>query len=544
MILKTLALFVLAPFIVLLSLQFVSAQTELALLPGDPGFSGNVEIVDLDTSRDFTCGLTASGDIRCWGNNRFAPILARGFVDVTVGRTFTCGLKADGTVQCLGFDWLNAGQTTPPVSRTRRTNSFFRDRLVGGAPVRHRQGKRTSNLLGTATFTDNLPGTSSGNFRLNYDFSQDEFSYISVGKWNTCGVLAGGADAGQIRCWGYNAFMESNVPAQYASSNFAAVETGDKFTCGLIGEGQDAGKVVCWGFDGHQAVSGVPQEERFTDISANSHHACGVTTDGRALCWGGADNPPEPKRDYGQTSAPNQYRNATFNKIIAAQYHTCATLDGRNDQTAGEVVCWGAEFEHDPLRPELVAGGRTTPFNYRYPSPNIDPKVATGWYYNCVLTEDRDVVCWGGGVTKRTYTQGPFIDLSVGWDHTCAVRAGGHVMCWGRNNNLQSSGWSRATLSPQLQADSSLVENLTTDYTFKAVSLSYYHSCGILDGRTPGQMVGRALCWGHNADGQAAPPPSTFNEISAGLYHGCGLLDGQNGRLENRIECWGCDQRR
>ena len=291
--------------------------------------------------------------------------------------------------------------------------------------------------------------------------------------------------------------------------------------------------------DRHQAVSGVPQEERFTDISANSHHACGVTTDGRALCWGGADNPPEPKRDYGQTSVPNQYRNATFNKIIAALYHTCATLDGRNDQTAGEVVCWGAEFEHDPLRPGLVDGGRTTPFNYRYPSPNIDPKVATGWYYNCVLTEDRDIVCWGGGVSKRTYTQGPFINLSVGSHHTCAVRAGGHVMCWGRDNFFQSSGWSRGTLSPRLQANSSLVENLTTDYTFKAVSLSNYHSCGILDGRTPGQMVGRALCWGHNADGQAAPPPSTFNEISVGLYHGCGLLDGQNGRLENRIECWG-----
>ena len=186
MILKTLALFVLAPFIVLLSLQFVSAETELALLPGDPGFSGNVEIVDLDTSQDSTCGLTASGDIRCWGNNRFAPILARGFVDVAVGRAFTCGLKADGTVQCLGSDWLGGGQTTPPVSEL-------------GAPILfseidswewHLCGIGKENGRVTCWGLDRYgqsSGTSSGNFRLNYDFSQDEFSYISMGKWNTCG---------------------------------------------------------------------------------------------------------------------------------------------------------------------------------------------------------------------------------------------------------------------------------------------------------------------------------------------------------------------
>ena len=426
-----------------MSLHSVSAQTELALLPGDPGFSGNVEIVDLDAATDFTCGLTAIGDIRCWGENRFAPILAGGFVDVATGRTFTCGLKTDGTVQCFGFDWLRGGQTTPPVSDLNEPILFseidaYEGHLCGIGKV---DGRVVCWGRGQEGQTS---GTLSGLLNNGYDYSQDEFSYIRAGKAHTCGVLKSGSDAGSIRCWGANEFDESSVPADYGNSVFAAVETGDLFTCGLMAEGQDAGKVVCWGYDRHQAASGVPQDERFVDISANGHHACGVTTDGRALCWGGVDNPPEPKVDYGQSSVPAKHRNATFTKIIAAAHHTCGILDGRNDQTAGEVVCWGAEFDYDPSSPHLVDGGRTTPFSYRYPEPSVDPKVATGWYYNCALTEDRDIVCWGGGATKRTFTQGPFIDLTVGWDHTCGVRETGHVMCWGRNNNFQSRGWTDA----------------------------------------------------------------------------------------------------
>ncbi len=518
----------------------VSAQGELLHLPGDPDFSGDVEVVDLDASADATCALTSGGDMTCWGQNRFAPILARGFVDVAVGSTFTCGLKSDGTVQCFGSDRFGGGQTTPPTDDEGEPVLFseidsYADHLCG---IGLDDGR-------VVCWGDDFDGQTSGtiddDLHRGYDYSGDEFSYIRAGRAHSCGVLKGGSEAGSIRCWGFNEFDESTVPSAYASAAFKAVEAGRSFTCGLLaGEGEEAGKAVCWGNDLYSAVSEVPESERFDDISANGDHVCGVTADGHARCWGGKDNPSEPlKVDYGQASVPAEHLDATFSKVIAASYHTCGVLDGRNDQTAGEVVCWGAEFDYDFASPQLVDGGRADAFNHRYPALSADPKVGTGWYYNCGLTEARDIVCWGGGSTKRTFTGGPFIDLSVGWDHTCGVRETGHVMCWGRNNNLQSRGWSDATLSPGLQADSAFVENLTTDYTFKAVSASRYHTCGILDGRTEGQTSGAALCWGHNADGQAAPPSSTFRSISSGVYHGCGLLDGQNGQTENRVECWG-----
>ena len=112
-------------------------------------------------------------------------------------------------------------------------------------------------------------------------------------------------------------------------------------------------------------------------------------------------------------------------------------------------------------------------------------------------------------------------------------------MCWGYNSHLQSSGWGH-NLSVELQTNSALVENLTTDYTFKSVTAAYLHTCGILDDKTAGQTDGEVLCWGHNSNGQATPPAlATFSRVSAGLYHGCGLLDAQNGQNEGEAICWG-----
>ncbi len=516
----------------------VSAQGELFLMPGDVGFSVDMEIVDLDTSADSTCGLTSGGDITCWGQNISAPILARGFVDVATGRTFTCGLKSDGTVQCFGFDRFSGGQTTPPVSDEGEAILFseidsYASHLCGIGLNDGRVVCWGYDSHGQSS------GTSASRSSESYDYSGDEFSYIRAGKTHSCGVLKGGSEAGNIRCWGDNFYNQSTVPATYASTAFTAVEAGSEFTCGLLAEGEEAGKAVCWGDDQYRAVSDVPDAERFVDISANDRHVCGVTAVGHVRCWGAVDKPHDLKVDYGQTSVPVDYRDATFSKVISAEYHSCGILDGRNDQAVGEVVCWGAEFEYDPTAVHLVDGGRADSSHYRYPALGADPKVDTGRYYNCGLTVARDIVCWGGGSTKRTFTKGPFIDLSVGWDHTCGVREGGGVMCWGRNNNLQSRGWSGPTLSSRLQANSALVENLTTDYTFKSVSASLYHTCGILDGLTAGQTSGAVMCWGHNGEGQSTPPSSTFKEISTGLYHGCGLRDGQNGQLENGIECWG-----
>ena len=298
---------------------------------------------------------------------------------------------------------------------------------------------------------------------------------------------------------------------------------------------------MCWGSTTFSETIGeTPSIGTFSKIEAGNHHVCGIRTDGTVLCWGGGVNDASGHLDYGQTDLPQEYRRTTFADVAGGRYHSCGVLDDRNDQTEGEVVCWGARFEYDPIQPIPVEGGRTTIADFDYPPPSLDPQVETGLYHNCALTDQMDITCWGGSDVLRTLVPGPYKSLAVGWEHTCGVRDDGHVMCWGSNTFFESSGRGLANLSPQLQDNTVRIENLTTDYTFKSVTADKRHTCGILDGQTAGQTSGSVLCWGWDANDQSSPPPdTTFADISVGMYHGCGLLDGQNGQLEGSLSCWG-----
>ena len=396
------------------------------------------------------------------------------------GTRFSCGIKLDGTVECWGRDWL-AVQLTPPTETDGSAIRFASIDSMQTHICGIRSDNQRVNCWGYNNFgqsSGQLP-TGSSQFFLNnsvpYNYSAETFSHIRVGVSHTCGILA---DAGQVKCWGSNEHDESTIPQEHSSTVFKTLDAGDDFTCALIGPGAQEGKPICWGYDFHRPVSETPDSERFIEVSAGTAHACGITTDGTALCWGDASSPND---DYGQIDVPTKYQSATFNRIIAAQYHTCGILDGQNGQAEGEVVCWGAEFTADPLKPGQVDGGLTTPPDFFYPPVTSLPEVDTGIYFNCALTQGNDLICWGGSSLKRSFTKGPFKTLAVGEQHTCGVKESGHVICWGFNNNLQAKG---STGNPSDVPESKKVQNLATDYTFKSVSAAYFHTCGILDGRT------------------------------------------------------------
>ena len=120
------------------------------------------------------------------------------------------------------------------------------------------------------------------------------------------------------------------------------------------------------------------------------------------------------------------------------------------------------------------------------------------------------------------------------------------------------------------------MRDLDTEFEFKVLSASYYHTCGILEGdnpiplepvppsgvvfspdenRTPSEIFsdygdgdvleqlsdGQVLCWGNKQNNQTIPPSHTFSSVSAGMYHTCGLLDGQNSQTAGRAVCWGAE---
>ena len=564
---------IIASLAMLVVMSVVSAQSPpFGVYPGDPVSAADEVFVSLDTSQDATCGVTAANNIRCWGNNIYAPVWAGGFTDVAVGRRHSCGLKLDGTVQCWGVDSFGSNMLTPPTDN--------------GSPIRFKSiDSNTSYTCGIRADNDGLVcwgsdaegqvsgtrGDSTGLYtpprplHRAYDYSNDAFAKISTSSLHTCGILIPdpGDTSTNVRCWGANSGARgiAVVPEIHLSTIFKDIDAGSNFNCGLIDGGDDDGKAVCWGTNSYGIIGtaigtgsleqfiGELSVDRFTKISPGWYHVCGIKTDGMMSCWG-ATKASGVSVAYGQADVPAEHQSSTFSEVVATRYHTCAILDGQNGQVEGDVVCWGAEIPYDPLRPNIVPDGRVFDPDHPYPPPHRFPQIASGINFNCGLSASRDLVCWGGSTYSPGIVEGPFKTLDMGEAHVCAVRESGHVNCWGFNNNLQGSAWTpnfdaieAGTLNPTpLYIDTQAVKDLTTRYTFKSVSASYFHTCGILDGRTVGQTDGAVLCWGHKTNGQATPPEDmTFSFISAGWYHACGLLDGQNGQIAGTPVCWGAE---
>lgn len=217
----------------------------------------------------FTCGLTTSGAVLCWGANDASqlgndatsdsceglacsrtPVLAAAgakFADVSAARASTCALDQDGTVWCWGLDVM------------------------------------------THRFSDQPA-------RLNSDV---KFVRLAAGGLHTCALTSDHS----AWCWGIDALgagagtLESDHPVQVTGAQkFTLLASGRFTTCGM----DQAGIVWCWGantdgaagnepvgaeirFDDPVQVSG---SLRFTAIAGGSTTYCGVTTTGSTACWG------------------------------------------------------------------------------------------------------------------------------------------------------------------------------------------------------------------------------------------------------------------
>ena len=385
------------------------------------------------------------------------------------------------------------------------------------------------------------------------------FTSVSAGDRHTCGVTT----SGKAYCWGTASNGElgigspppgrSEIPLAVTGGHlFDSVSAGGNHTCGITTDG----KAYCWGRGGKGQLGSmgadltqdyreyeplpVAGNHTFESVSAGEEHTCGITTDGEAYCWGSASHGRLVNGSATDVrSTPTLVLGEhTFESVSADETHTCAVT------TQGAAYCWGSgesgKLGNGPdldnqSTPSLVLG------------EHAFASVSTGATKSCGVTLEGEVYCWGATIAYL-YTDDPslifglpalirppptFASVSAGAVHTCAVATQGPAYCWGSGSN--------GRLGNGLDSgDQTFPKPVLGGFNFSSISAGTHYTCGIT-------TQGPTYCWGYDFHGQLGNGPDTddrttpvlvlgghaFESISAGQAHTCAVT------TEGDAYCWG-----
>jgi alpha-tubulin suppressor-like RCC1 family protein len=378
------------------------------------------------------------------------------------------------------------------------------------------------------------------------------FRDVSAGLSLTCGVTTHAA--GDVAyCWGDNTF-------------------------GQLGTSSSVGPEDCSNTPCSTHPARVARGLAFRIVSAGSSHACGVTTDNVAYCWGlndegqlGTGTNTGPEKCLGEVPCSPRpvrvLRGLAFRQLSAGGRQTCGvTLDNL-------AYCWGSnafgqlgvatetgpescgEFAPCSTRPVRVAG------NLRF------RRISVGHVHTCGVTTNNLAYCWGindqGELGSGTNT-GPracifevpcsprpvrvvgglsFSRVNAGSSsHTCGLTTTGVTYCWGENTGGQLG------IGTSTQKSKTSPVRVVGRLAFNRINAGGFHTCGVT-------TEDIAYCWGENLDGQLGDGTDTgpedclttvcsprpvpvvgglaFEGVQAGHFHSCGVT------TANVAYCWG-----
>lgn len=213
------------------------------------------------------------------------------------------------------------------------------------------------------------------------------FLSVGVGSDHACAVGV----SGSLRCWGepstvLDALIDESEPGGTDRWEQVSVDTNQ--TCAL----SDEGEIKCWA-DGIEYE--VTTETKYVSVDAGTYHACGLSEDGYADCFGSCS-------DNGECEEPN----IVFDQVVAGQGYSCGIA-----RSNSRITCWG---------------NRGSGIGSVFQASLIDAYQDV----SCAITVGGYFVCWGdAGEYEEFEGDDAFMQLDVGSDSACAIDLWGELYC-------------------------------------------------------------------------------------------------------------------
>ncbi|MFL5482014.1 MAG: Ig-like domain-containing protein [Gemmatimonadaceae bacterium] len=300
--------------------------------------TGGERFVYVTAGEFHTCALTSAGVPWCWGGNYYGqvgngapggeirqPIPVVGghiFTSISAARMHTCGIDTAGDTWCWGWDsW---GQLGAGVTGADRCSFFSTNEPCSATPLKVAGPVRFAEVMGAEKIScgrdfsgtaycwgAEVGGTEQTDCQAGQNANCTRTPLIQVGgatfqKLGMGGVYRCGQKTdGVIWCWGYEYYgywgkgtastaSPSTLVQAALGQSYAQVAYGASHICGM-----NAGNADCWGSNSNGQAGGPVGTDRyvpgpinggitFASITSapNAFTTCGISTAGRAYCWG------------------------------------------------------------------------------------------------------------------------------------------------------------------------------------------------------------------------------------------------------------------